>query len=303
MASWKEENEVPESENSRRYGGPQGKPAEEDAGEAAVADSGDAEVKRKAAEREQKKAEVRKRLEEAGKAGKKAKKGFLTPERKKKLRKLLMMKAAEDLKQQQKKRESERQTALSSRIPALPDVDKIEDKGQLEKIYNDLFSRMVKLEEEKYDINYVVSQKDSEINELSISVNDLRGKFVKPSLKKVSKYDNKFKKLSEKAEAATGGGGELGGGKKDFRAQLKVVKKENVIDDIVLKKKGGAEQKPEWSKKGAAADAPVAPPNRGSVASSVGKAPKEEVPDAEPVAEEPEEVEEEEEEEGEEEEE
>lgn len=42
------------------------------------------EAKRKAEEREMKKAEVRKRLEEAGK--KKAKKGFLTPERKKKLR-------------------------------------------------------------------------------------------------------------------------------------------------------------------------------------------------------------------------
>lgn len=41
--------------------------------------------KRAAAERERKKAEVRKRLEEAGRA-KKAKKGFLTPERKKKLR-------------------------------------------------------------------------------------------------------------------------------------------------------------------------------------------------------------------------
>jgi hypothetical protein len=37
------------------------------------------------AERERKKAEVRRRLEEAGRA-KKAKKGFLTPERKKKLR-------------------------------------------------------------------------------------------------------------------------------------------------------------------------------------------------------------------------
>jgi hypothetical protein len=53
---------------------------------------------------------------------------------------------------------------------------------------------MVQLEEEKYDINYVVSSKDSEvwhlkgiisivsqcrriqINEMSIAVNDLRGK-------------------------------------------------------------------------------------------------------------------------------
>ncbi|CAK5009502.1 unnamed protein product [Meloidogyne enterolobii] len=41
--------------------------------------------KRKNDERERKKAEVRKRLEEAGRM-KKAKKGFLTPERKKKLR-------------------------------------------------------------------------------------------------------------------------------------------------------------------------------------------------------------------------
>lgn len=48
-------------------------------------------MKRKAEERERKKAEVRKRLEEAGRAGKKAKKGFLTPERKKKLRVSEMM--------------------------------------------------------------------------------------------------------------------------------------------------------------------------------------------------------------------
>ena len=133
------------------------------------------EAKRKAEERERKKAEVRKRLEEAG-SKKKAKKGFLTPERKKKLRKLLMMKAAEDLKQQQLKREQERQSALGSRIPKLPDIDGVDDKGKLEAIYNDLFQKLVKLEEEKYDINAAVAAKDSEINELTIAVNDLRGK-------------------------------------------------------------------------------------------------------------------------------
>jgi hypothetical protein len=303
MASWEEDsNVVPEADDARRYGGPQ---AEGD-GETAVADSGDSEVKRKAAEREQKKAEVRKRLEEAGKAGKKAKKGFLTPERKKKLRKLLMMKAAEDLKHQSTKRQQERQNVLSSRIPPLPNIDTIEDKGQLEKIYNDLFQRMVKLEEEKFDINYVVSTKDADINEMSIAVNDLRGKFVKPSLKKVSKYDNKFKKFNKNAEGAEGGGA-ADGPKKDFRAQLKVVKKENVVDEIVAKKKS---EKPEWSKKGGAAGDAVAAPKRGSVASSQGggsgKPAKEEqsVAEEEPVAEEPEEEEgEEEEEEGEEEEE
>jgi hypothetical protein len=146
------------------------------------------EAKRKVAEREQKKADVRKRLEEAGKKGKK-KKGFLTPERKKKLRKLLMMKAADNLKNQQKQMESERQNVLSKRLVPPPNVDNVEDKGvssslsidryhllkpkktiitilrlgQLEKIYNDLFARMIKLEEEKYDVNAVVSQKDSEV--------------------------------------------------------------------------------------------------------------------------------------------
>ncbi|EYC09792.1 hypothetical protein Y032_0059g3054 [Ancylostoma ceylanicum] len=211
-----------------RYGGPQ-------------ADEGGDDAARKAEERERKKAEVRKRLEEAG-SKKKAKKGFLTPERKKKLRKLLMMKAAEDLKQQQLLKAQERQKALASRIIPLPDVDKIEDKGQLEKIYNDMFERVKKLEEEKYDINFIVTQTEAEINELTIAVNDLRGKFVKPTLKKVSKYDNKFKKMAdEKAK----------GEKADFRANLKVVKKENAIEDIMAKTKKNTD-KPDWSKKPAA---------------------------------------------------
>lgn len=40
-----------------------------------------------------------------------------------------MIKAAENLKQQQLKSEQERQKVLSSRVPALADVDKIDDKG------------------------------------------------------------------------------------------------------------------------------------------------------------------------------
>ena len=41
--------------------------------------------------------------------------------------------------------------------------------------------------------------KDINISELNIAVNDLKGKYVKPTLKKVSKYENKFAKLQEKA--------------------------------------------------------------------------------------------------------
>lgn len=56
---------------------------------------------------------------------------------------------------------------------------------------------------------------------------------VKPTLKKVSKYDNKFKKF------AAGGGGAEGEGvaaapKADFRSQLKVVKKD-INEEIAAK--------------------------------------------------------------------
>lgn len=216
----------------------------------------DDDAARKAKEREEKKAEVRKRLEEAGQK-KKKKKGFLTPERKKKLRKLLMSKAAEDLKQQQLKREQERQNVLKQRTVAIPDVDSIEDKGKLESIYNDLFTRMVQLEEEKYDINQLVMAKDAEINELTIAVNDLRGKFVKPTLKKVSKYDNKFKKFAPGAGAAEGEAG-VAAPKEDFRSKLKVVKKD-IQEEIEAKTKKS--DKPDWKEQAKAGPkAPIPKP-------------------------------------------
>jgi len=279
MTHWDDDSmEVPEAEQNYRRGGAQVE------GETAVA-TNDEEAKRQALAA--KKAEVRKRLEEAGKKGKK-KKGFLTPERKKKLRKLLMIKAAENLKQQQSKMDSERQSALSSRIPAAPNVDGTDDKGQLEKIYNDLFQKLLKLEEEKYDIQFAVSQKDAEINEMSISVNDLRGKFVKPSLKKVSKYENRFRKTTEGAEAKP---------KEDFRSKLKTVEKKNVMEVLESKQKLKSD-KPEWTKKG---EEKVGARRASGASSKGGEAPppkkEEQEPEQAPEEEEEEEIGEEEEEE------
>jgi len=216
-----EYDNVPEKE--QRYGGPQG-------------DDDDDDAKKKMEERERKKAEVRKRLEEAGRA-KKAKKGFLTPERKKKLRKLLMQKAAEDLKQQQLLKEQERNKVLQQRIVPLPDVDGINNQSQLEDLAKKFYQKITELEESKYDLEYNVRQKDFEINELTIQVNDLRGKFVKPTLKKVSKYDTKFAKIETTKKAAV-----------DFRGQLKTTeKKEFNLEDIMKDKE--KHEEPEWAKK------------------------------------------------------
>lgn len=53
-------------------------------------------------------------MEEASKA-KKAKKGFMTPERKKKLRLLLRKKAAEELKKEQERKAAERRRIIEER--------------------------------------------------------------------------------------------------------------------------------------------------------------------------------------------
>lgn len=187
--------------------------------------------KAKQAEIERKRAEVRKRMEEASKA-KKAKKGFMTPERKKKLRLLLRKKAAEELKKEQERKAAERRRIIEERCGKPKNIEEANE-DQARKILRDYHQRINSLEEEKYDLEYVVKRKDMEISDLNAQVNDLRGKFVKPTLKKVSKYENKFAKLQKKAAEF------------NFRNQLKVVKKK----EFTLEEED-KEKKPDWSKKG-----------------------------------------------------
>jgi len=194
----------------------------------------DEEDARRNAERERKKAEVRKRLEEAGRM-KKAKKGFLTPERKKKLRKLLMLKAADDLKKQQQLREQERARILQERILPLPENLDNQDEEDAREVAEEFIARILELESNVYDMSYLVRQKDFEINELTIAVNDLRGKFVKPQLKKVSKTQGKFDKIKHQKTTKK---------VNDLRQNLKIVgKNQFALDDEIPEK-----SKVEWAK-------------------------------------------------------
>jgi len=171
----------------------------------------------KQAEIDRKKAEVRARLE-AQAAGKKAKKGFMTPERKKKLRLLLRKKAAEELKKEQERKAAERRKVIDERCGQPKDVDSASEDTLLA-ICQAYYEKVNSLESEKYDMEKEVEYKDYKINELNIAVNDLRGKFIKPTLKKVSKYENKFAKLQKKAAEF------------NFRNQLKTVKKKEFTMD------------------------------------------------------------------------
>ena len=126
------------------------------------------------------------------------KKGFMTPERKKKLRTLLRKKAAEELKKEQERKAAERQRVIAERCGAKKDVESASD-DDLKKIVKEYFDKWYNLEGEMFFLQREVILRDLQINELNMSVSDMKGKFIKPTLKKVSKYENKFAKLQEKA--------------------------------------------------------------------------------------------------------
>lgn len=181
-------------------------------------------------ERERKKAEVRARLEAA--AASKKKKGFMTPERKKKLRLLLRKKAAEELKRQQEIRASERKRVISQRMGQMKPLDGMSD-DQLIELARQYHGRINQLEEEKYNLEYAVSRKDYEISELAAKVNDMRGKFIRPPLKRIPKYEAKIERMLLNARKEIG-----------FTvAALKSVKKEQMSETKEPKKA----QPPEWS--------------------------------------------------------
>merc|ERR1719493_487826 len=207
------------------------------------ADMADAEKQK---EMDAKKAEVRARLE-AQAAGKKAKKGFMTPERKKKLRLLLRKKAAEELKKEQERKAAERRKVIDERCGQPKDLESASE-DQLVAICKEYHSKVFKLEGDKWDLERGIKIRILEINELNIAVNDLRGKFIKPTLKKVSKYENKFAKLQKKAAEF------------NFRNQLKTVKKKEFTLEEEDKEH---EKKPDWvlgEKEGKSKSTSEAPP-------------------------------------------
>jgi|ERR1712012_9341 len=180
-------------------------------------------------DRDARRAKVREEMEE--KASKSRKKGFMTPERKKKLRLLLRKKAAEELKKEQELKAKERRRVIDQRCGQSKSTSGLGE-GELKSVCQEYYNRICEVESSKYDLEKEVEYKDYKIDELNIAVNDLRGKFIKPSLKKVSKYENKFAKLQKKAAEF------------NFRNQLKTVKKKEftIEDDHESEHK-----KPDWA--------------------------------------------------------
>jgi len=165
----------------------------------------------------------------------KKKKGFsLTPEKKKLLKQLIMQKAAEELKKQQEREAEEKKKAVEARVPKLQ-IDGL-DKSSLDKKVRDLYATVCRLEEEKYDWEARLGRQTEEINELNIKVNDVKGKFSKPMLKKVSKTQQKMAKFDKDAMKKN----------RLMVADLKSTGKSKLALDEEVK---GDEKKPDWTHK------------------------------------------------------
>jgi hypothetical protein len=174
---------------------------------------------RKKAERERKRQEARDNAEKKKRFG-------LTPDKKRKLKLLIMQKATEDLKNEAEKKANAKKNYVEQRVKPLPEVGSMNE-AQLVSICKDLHAQIATQEEAKYDFEMKIRKQDYEINELTIKVNDIKGKFIKPALKKVNKTLSKFAKLDKKPEE-----------KADFRTQLKSTGKDKfALEEVQTKEK------------------------------------------------------------------
>jgi len=143
-------------------------------------------------EKEKRRAEVRARMEEQ--AAKKKKKGFMTPARKKKLRNLIRALAAEELKREMARKAEERRKVLMERTGQPKNIETANE-AELMQYVKEYHERMILLEGDKYDLEYETAKKDFETKELAVKVNDVKGKFKRPPLKKVSKAQQQMEKI------------------------------------------------------------------------------------------------------------
>jgi len=112
----------------------------------------------------------------------------------------------------------------------------IEDANEatLMAICKEYHDRIFKLNEEKWDLELITTQKEWEISELSAKVNDMRGRFIIPPLKKVSKSATQLEKMRQWTMKLA---------KMDMKGGLKPVKKEIKLD------KDEKKTDVEWAKK------------------------------------------------------
>merc|ERR1712228_22367 len=125
----------------------------------------------------------------------------LTKEKKRKLNVLILQKVQQDLQLEAEKKEEEKRSLIDSLVDPL-DIEGASEEDILETLVN-LYQRVWDTEKKRLDKEYQIIRKDFELNELTVQINEMSGKFLKPQLKRVNKTKNKIKlKRNEEAVKA-----------------------------------------------------------------------------------------------------
>lgn len=190
----------------------------------------EADRQARVAEEARKKKEEEEEAKKKKTAGKKKGLGGLSPEKKKMLKQLILQKAAEEMKAEQKRRAEAKENHLKKVVGPMPSLEGVDEAGLKAKI-NELYKRSVSLEEEKYDWELRIRRQDYEMNELTIKLNDIKGKFVKPVLKKVNKTESKLARFDKKGNSLA-----------SFRTQLKSTGQHK----FALDEKEDGSKNPDW---------------------------------------------------------
>ncbi|XP_061894100.1 troponin I, slow skeletal muscle-like [Entelurus aequoreus] len=133
------------------------------------------------------------------------------------LKSLMVARAKEHLEQEMVDKEEQKNNYLDDKAPVLETNSM--NLEELQRLCEDLHSKIHKVDEERYDIEAKVLHNTREIQDLNIKVLDLRGKFKRPSLRRVRVSADAILRslLGSKHKVSL-----------DLRANLKSVKKEDV---------------------------------------------------------------------------
>merc|ERR1712066_249324 len=96
---------------------------------------------------------------------------------------LLRKKAVDELKKEQERKAAERDRVINERCGAKKDFEAA-SMDDLKKICSELFDRWYNLEGEMFYLQREVILRDLSINELNMSVSDMKGKFISPPSKR-----------------------------------------------------------------------------------------------------------------------
>lgn len=108
----------------------------------------------------------------------------LSHQRKKQLKAIIVEKAKERLKEDAEKRSVIKKEVLKERVEALPNLLTMSD-DEVKNFLRELHKGVDKADEGRYDMMIKVMKADRELEELNQKIDDFRGKFKRPPLRKV----------------------------------------------------------------------------------------------------------------------